>query len=64
MKKIYIVPTIEKTACMFESFIAASQTGGDSKKDVEPDEAVKPTKPGEEIEIGAKDYNAWSSWDE
>lgn len=64
MKKIYIVPTIDKTACIFESFIAASEAGGHDKKGDEDNEPVKPTKPGEEVEIGAKDYNAWSSWDE
>lgn len=64
MKKIYIVPTIEMTACLFESFIAASQTGGDSQKDDEHVQPIESTKPGEEVDMGAKDYNAWSSWDE
>lgn len=64
MKKKYIVPSMDNVTCMFESFIAASEHGGNQNIDEEKKDPIDETEGGEGFEQGSKDHNAWSSWDE
>lgn len=75
MKKIYIVPTVDVAICYLESsFLAGSDPSRDPNYVIGPD--GKPTPGGgnggtvtevtdtDEPKVGAKGFDAWSSWDE
>lgn len=71
MKKKYIVPTVDIAICYLESSFLA---GSDPSRD--PNYVIGPTQGGgtggtvtevtdtDEPKVGAKGFDAWSSWDE
>lgn len=63
MKKKYIAPRVEIATCILDSFIATSPgQGGDSQVGGDGISSVTPT---DEIDnMHAKQFDAWSSWDE
>lgn len=65
MKKIYIAPKVEITFCYLEHSLLAGSDLSKSPKSKLPDgpESTIPEEK-EEIDQGAKGFNAWSSWDE
>lgn len=62
MKKKYIIPRIEISICVLENFIAASPTrSGNVTVD---DKTTDLKKTDEDVSLHAKQFDAWSSWDE
>lgn len=63
MKKKYIAPRVETATCILDSFIATSPgQGGDSQVG---DDGLSSVTPTDEIDnMHAKQFDAWSSWDE
>lgn len=65
MKKKYIAPEVDITFCYLEHSLLA---GSDLSKKPEVEMPEGPKSPieqtEEEIEQGAKGFDAWSSWDE
>lgn len=65
MKKKYIAPKVEITYCYLEhSLLAGSDPS--KKPTVQLPEGSETTieETGEDIDQGAKGFDAWSSWDE
>lgn len=62
MKKKYIIPRIEISICVLENFIATSPT---SSGNVTVDDTTSGLdKTEEDVNLHAKQFDAWSSWDE
>ena len=57
MKKKYIIPRIEISICVLENFIAASPTRSGNV-------TVDDKTTDEDVDLHAKQFDAWSSWDE
>ncbi len=76
MKKKYIMPKVEITSCYLEhSFLAGSDptksqgselgnTPGNPNKPDESQTEIPTVGNEEDVTLGSKQYNAWSSWDE
>lgn len=76
MKKKYIMPEVEITSCYLEhSFLAGSDPTqnqgtelGNKENNPNIPDVTQPSIPTvgneEEVTLGSKQYNAWSSWDE
>lgn len=62
MKKKYIIPRIEISICVLESFIATSPTKN-GEVDLDGEKKELPST-GEDVNIHAKQYDAWATWDE
>lgn len=66
MKKKYIAPKVEITFCYLEhSLLAGSGDPSSRKPEVQMPEGPKSSiEETEDIDQGAKGFDAWSSWDE
>lgn len=62
MKKKYIIPRIEISICVLENFIATSPPGSGEVVVDKSKSELKETE--EDVNLHAKQYNAWASWDE
>ena len=62
MKMKYITPSITVMEAIMEPYLLENSTTGSGTSVIsgEPEVVIKPT---EEIDMGAKDYNAWEAWD-
>mgnify|MGYP000031530616 FL=1 len=65
MKKKYIAPKVEITFCYLEHSLLAGSDPSRKPEVLMPEGPKSPIEEtGEDIDQGAKGFDAWSSWDE
>lgn len=62
MKKKYIIPRVEISICVLENFIATSPTRSGNVTIDDKTTDLKTT--DEDVDLHAKQFDAWTAWDE